>query len=301
MPETVTQAVAKHDDSPSALIDRYSTSFATVLPSHIKPATWVRLAQGALRKGDRIDDRSDPNFGRYKLEVAAQNNVGAFLAALLDAARQGLEPGTEQYYLTPRKVRGKLEILGITGYQGHIELMYRAGAVTTVTAELVHERDEFRYRLGVDRIPVHTFPAFARDSERGRIIGIYAYAEMTTGVPSRVVRLNEDAIARIKASSQGASSEYSPWVKHTGAMWLKSGVRQLQKWVPTSAEFRREEARAAGEALRAAEPLGVAEQVDEYRRTGTLDGEFVDAEVLAENPEADPWGGIEVAEPGGTS
>ena len=32
-------------------------------------------------------------------------------------------------------------------------------------------------------------------------------------------------------------------------MWLKSAVRQLAKWVPTSAEYRKEQLRAAQEVL----------------------------------------------------
>src|SRR5687767_2420651 len=108
--EAAGNQVAVRDNSPSGLIKQYSQDFATVLPSHVKADTWVRLAQGALKKGKKQQD------GRTDLEVAAGNNPGVFLAAVLDAARLGLEPGTEQFYLTPRKVKGQLEILGIVGY-----------------------------------------------------------------------------------------------------------------------------------------------------------------------------------------
>lgn len=274
--QSVSQAVAQRENSPRALIKQYSADFASVLPSHIKPATWVRLAEGALKKGKRVDNNpANP----YELEVAAANDPGKFLAALLDAARLGLDPASEQYYLTPRKVKGKLEILGIVGYQGHIELMYRAGAVSSIVAEVVRENDEYRYRRGVDEVPVHNYPAFAREADRGKLVGVYAYARMKDGAVSRVVELNADDIARIKDSSQGSSSEYSPWVKHEAAMWLKSSVRQLQKWVPTSSEFRQEQARAAGEAQRVASSVGepVAQAVDDYR-TGALEGELADDE-----------------------
>ena len=73
---------------PAELVQQYQGDFAVVLPSHIKADTWCRVAIGALRR--------DP-----KLEEAARNNPAAFLGALLDAARRGLEPGTEQYYLVP--------------------------------------------------------------------------------------------------------------------------------------------------------------------------------------------------------
>jgi len=236
MTQTVGNAVAQRDNTPAALIQQYSSDFKTVLPSHVRPDTWLRVAQGALKKGKKIE--SGPDRGMTELEVAARNNPGVFLASVLEAARLGLEPGTEQFYLTPRKVKGQLEILGIVGYQGHIELMYRAGAVGSVVAEVVRENDEYRYRRGIDEVPVHNYPSFAGGSTRGKLIGVYAYARMKDGSVSRVIELGRDDIARIKDSAQGANSEYSPWNKHEEAMWLKSAVRQLQKWVPTSAEYR---------------------------------------------------------------
>lgn len=237
-----TTEIAQQDNSPRGMIATYRDDFASVLPTHIKPATWVRLAQGALKKGKRV---ANPAGGGsvYELELAAMNNPGVFMASLLDAARLGLEPGTEQYYLTPRRVKGQLEILGIVGYQGLIELIYRAGAVSSVVAECVYENDGFKFKPGRDERPDHDIDWDAED--RGELRLVYAYAVMKDGATSKVVILNKAKIAKIKAKSQGASSEYSPWQTNTDAMWLKSSVRQLAKWVPTSAEYVREQMRAA--------------------------------------------------------
>lgn len=300
--QTVSQAVATRDSGPQALIKQYSTDFARVLPSHIKSDSWIRLAQGALRRGKRTDGGKGP----FELEVAAANNPGVFLAALLDAARQGLEPGTEEYYLTPRRVKGRLEILGITGYQGYIELMYRAGAVSSIVAEVVRENDDYRYQRGVDEVPVHIFKPFAREADRGPLIGVYAYARMNDGAVSRVIELSQDDIDRAKKASQGSDSEYSPWVTSTAAMWLKTAVRQLRKWVPTSAEYRREQLRAAAEAHTAAAKVGapVVQQVEEYVEAEIVEDDISDVdpdtgEVLdpPTEPEQDGiWG--EAAKPG---
>lgn len=73
------------------------------------------------------------------------------------------------------------------------------------------------------------------------------YAVMKDGATSKVVVLNRAEIARIKTSAQGADSSYSPWQTNPAAMWLKSAVRQLAKWVPTSAEYRKEQLRAVQE------------------------------------------------------
>jgi recombination protein RecT len=278
MPETVSNAVAQRQNTPGELIKQYSSSFATVLPTHVKPETWVRLAQGALKKGKRL-----PN-GMFELEAAAANNPGAFLAALLDAARQGLTPGTEEYYLTPRKVKGQLEILGITGYQGYVELMYRAGAVSSVVVEVVRENDHYRYKRGTDRVPFHEFPAFAREAARGKLVGAYAYAEMLGGAVSKVVELNQDDIDRIRAVNPAAGSEYSPWTNWEASMWLKSAARQLRKWVPTSAEYRKELARAAGEAQRVATSGEMPPGTDQPQ------GDVLEGEVLDDTPSGtDEW------------
>lgn len=266
--QSASQAVARREDTPAALVAQYRTSFEAVLPSHIKPATWVRLAQGALKKGRRVAG------GRTELEVAASNNPGGFLAALLDAARLGLEPGTEEYYLTPRKVRGQLEILGIVGYQGLIELIYRAGAVDSVVAEVVRERDGFSYQPGADEVPTHVIDWDLED--RGELRLVYAFARMRGGATSKVVVLNGAQIDRIKQSSQGAESEHSPWVKHPEAMWLKSAVRQLSKWVPTSAEYVREQLRAERDVAAEVSPRAPEATAENPPLVDILDAELVD-------------------------
>lgn len=233
----------------AALVKRYGDSFTAVLPSHLRGATWLRVAQAALKRGKPADPRNPG--GPTELEVAANNNPPAFLAALLDAARLGLEPGTESFYLIPRRgPGGKTYVQGIVGYQGLVELMYRAGAVTSVVAVVVHERDRFEYVPGRDRIPLHEVDWDLEDRGRPRLV--YAYAFMGGGAVSQVVVLNRADIDRIKATSAGASSTDSPWRKHEASMWLKSAVRQLAKWVPTSAEYVRIHAEA--DAIRAGAP-----------------------------------------------
>jgi recombination protein RecT len=308
-------AVAKRDNSPRGLIEQYSGDFANVLPSHIKAATWVRVAQGALKKGKKIaatdgEGRPVRDAGGqirqvFELEQAAANNPAAFLSALLDAARQGLEPGTEQYYLTARKVGGRLEILGMRGYQGEIELIYRAGASATVIAEVVREKDTYRYRRGVDDKPLHEYPPFAGESTRGKLIGVYAYAVMKDGAISRVVEMGQEDIDRVKSFAQGLDSKYSPWNTSEPSMWLKSAIHQLQKWVPTSAEYITTQVRAQLEG-ETPKPIAVAPlrmqndlpDVDPNRNGDTFDENIVDAEVVAEpGDEQPPDGATPPAEP----
>lgn len=209
--------------TPTQLIAKYADDLSTLLPSHVHAPVWIRVAQGAVRRD-------------AKLVQAASESPNSLMVALLNAARLGLEPGTEEFYLTPRKVKGKMEVLGITGYQGIIEMMYRAGAAATVVAECVYEHDGFEYQPGRDDLPRHIIDWDAED--RGKLRLVYAYARLRSGATSKVIVLNRAEINKIKASSQGASGDYSPWRTNEPAMWLKSAVRQLRKWVPTSAEYR---------------------------------------------------------------
>lgn len=275
MTDTVSKAVATRDSGPGPMVKQYQQDFSDVLPSHIDPKQWVRLAQGALKKGKKV--RGPDGASRTELEVAAMNNPGVFLASLLDAARLGLEPGTEQYYLTPRKVKGQLEILGIVGYQGLIELMYRAGAISSVVAECVYSGDRFEYRPGIDERPVHEIDWDADD--RGTLRLVYAYAVMKDGATSKVIVLNRAAITTIKAKSQGADSDYSPWRTNEPAMWLKSAVRQLAKWVPTSAEYIREQLRAHRDVAAETAPAPAAHvplDVTHLPEADVFDAELVD-------------------------
>lgn len=267
MTETVTNAVAVRDAGPGAMVEHYRGDLAQVMPSHVKPDTFVRLAVGALRR-----DRN--------LAQAAQNNPAALMGALMDAAQLGLTPGTEQFYLVPRKVKGRMEVQGIRGYQGEIELIYRAGAVSSVIVEVVRESDEFRYSPGRDERPQHEINWDAAD--RGPLRLVYAYAVMKDGATSKVVVLNRAQIQAAKAMSQGSDSPYSPWQRHEEAMWMKTAAHRLTKWVPTSAEYMREQLRAQAEvaaehtpvaptAAPQPQPSGVVSDEE-----GPIEAEFVD-------------------------
>jgi recombination protein RecT len=252
MTTTVSDAVATRDNSPGKLVETYSSSFAQVLPTHVKPETFVRLAQGALRR--------DHNLARV-----AKSNPSSFMAALLDCARLGHDPATEAYYLVPF---GN-EIQGIEGWRGKVERIYRAGAVASVKAEVVRQADGFDYDPATMDRPQHSVNWFGPD--RGPLIGAYAYAVMKDGATSRVIVMSSAQIAEHRKVSRGSDSKSSPWVVWPEQMFLKTVVRELEKWVPSSNEYRLEQARAMAEYQRAAAEHNLpAQPVSE-----TVDGEVV--------------------------
>jgi recombination protein RecT len=199
---------------------------AMAAASHLKPATIVRVAQGALRK--------DP-----KLMAAAIANPQSLLYCLLDAARLGHEAGTDQYWLIPF---GQ-EVTGIEGYKGVIERMYRAGGVSTVHAEVVRQKDVYR-GLGSRQPPVHEYDEFADEDDRGPLRGVYAYAIMADGTCSQVIRAGKAEVMKHKAVSRGSDRADSPWQKWPVPMWKKVPLSALEPYVPTSSEWLMTRARA---------------------------------------------------------
>lgn len=277
----VSNAVAKTESGIESVITTYKPRIAAILPEHIHSDQFVGLAMGALYR--------DKN-----LWTAANNNPGALMNALMRCAALGHQPGTEEFYLVPRKVKGVVEVQGMEGYRGIVERMYRSGAVASVVVREVCKNDQFEYIEGVHDRPQHTVNWFG--GNRGEMIGVYAYALLTTGAVSRVVILSKDDVMAAKASSDGASSSYSPWNRTDGgkdhpefngrSMWWKTAARRLEPWVPTSAEYRREQLRAAVEAdnLRQAQP-GVIRDVSTGQGYDAGSGEPVDAEIV--DPDSD--------------
>lgn len=253
------QAVAQREEGPGAMVAKYRTDFATVLPSHVNADQWVRVAQGIMRR--------NPTLAKV-----AQKNPGSFLSAMLDCARLGLEPG-DTYHLVPF---GN-EVVGIPDYTGEIELMYRAGEVVSVTAEVVRANDTFEWVPGEMERPHHRVDWFAAD--RGELVGAYAYATMRSGATSRVVVMSRADIEKVKAVSKTASRSDSPWKQWEDRMWLKTVCHQLRKWVPTSAEYRQEVLRQQT-ALEHLQP----DLRDSFDQHGTNDwDEITDAEVVEDD------------------
>lgn len=208
---------------------------AMAAASHLKPATIVRVAQGALRR--------DP-----KLMAAAIANPQSLLYCLLDAARLGHEAGTDQYWLIPF---GN-EVTGIEGYKGVVERMYRAGGVSTVHAEVVRQRDVYR-SMGSRTPPVHEYDEFADPEDRGPLRGVYAYAIMADAGCSQVIRMGRAEIMKHKAMSRGSDRADSPWKKWEEPMWKKSPLNALEPYVPTSSEWLM--ARGRAEAIAQGRPV----------------------------------------------
>jgi recombination protein RecT len=250
------------------VIRSHAHELTAVLPSHLADQSdgWLAAAIAAAKKTPA-------------LWSAANTDPGSLMNALSEAAGLGLRPGTPEYYLT---VRGG-KILGVTGYQGEIELMYRAGAVSSVIVEPVFAKDGFEYTPGIDARPRHTIDWDADD--RGPIRLAYAYAVMKDGATSKVVVVNKARIRRAMEASATAGKGHSPWASDEVAMWMKTAAHDLAKWVPTSAEYIREQIRAVRDV--ASEPVHQRTTQPAPDESDVVEAELVEDDTATEQPPAD--------------
>jgi len=285
--QTVARAMEKRDTGIDKLMWKNARHLESILPEHVDVKAFLGTAWAALLASDRLMQN-------------AISKPDTLLIALFRCAAKGHQPGTEEYYLTPRDGG----VLGIEGYRGIVERMYRSGAVSKVTVREVCVKDYFRFVEGEDDKPVHDFAArrggtsgadfFGQDGnpDRGAMVGVYAVARFTTGDWSRPVLLSRnDVFAARAAGGWKPDDKYSPWNRMDAgpdhpefqgrSMWMKTAARRLEPWVPTSAEYRREQLRASANAA-AATGQGIPAPAE-------ADGEIHDAEIV--EPPAIPANG----------
>lgn len=165
----------------------------------------------------------------------AECTPNSFLGAMMQAAQLGVEPNTPlgQAYLIPYRNHGQLECQFQLGYKGLIDLAYRSGEITSISAHEVCENDDFEYELGLNEKLRHK-PAL---TDRGAVILYYAVFRTKAGGSGFAVMSVEDIKNHSKKYSKAASSSYSPWSTNFDAMAKKTVIKQALKYAPIKTEF----------------------------------------------------------------
>ncbi len=159
-------------------------------------------------------------------------NPYSVVGGLRLGAQLGLSLGPlGHFYLVPHKQ----EAVFILGYRGMIELAYRSGKVRRIQAAVVREGDAFEYRYGTRQFLDHTPSGPAGERQW---IAVYAVAELTNGGRPFEV-LDPQHVEDRRKRSAAAKLNTGPWVTDAEAMWCKSAVRQLQRWLPQTVESAR--------------------------------------------------------------
>jgi recombination protein RecT len=202
-----------------ALVESKREDFGMVLPAHLKIETELRKITAMIARDD-------------KLSKCSRASV---MQCLMTTVSLGLTPNTLMgaAYLIPYQNKGVLECQFQIGYRGLIELARRSGNIATIEAHVVYSNDVFECDFGTDSKLVHR-PNFLGD--RGQFVCVYAVAKFVDGGYQLEVMSKGD-VEKIKSTSQGGSSPYSPWAKHYDEMAKKTVVKRLCKYLPLSEQM----------------------------------------------------------------
>jgi recombination protein RecT len=224
------------------------------LPLHMSAERMIRIALTAATRNPALLNCTMESIG----------------LALLTASQLGLEPNGRDAHLVPfRNTKARtVECQLIPDYKGLIQLAYRSGQVDNISAKAVYSKDKFEYELGTNEHLKH-IPTDADDP--GKLVYAWASVRFRRG-GSKFVVLNRRDVLRRMAKSQSAAMEGSIWQMFPEAMWAKSAIKELAKWMPQTPELH-----------------SFRKAVAEDDKTEFLPGEMP-SEGVNEEPEDDaPW------------
>ncbi len=197
------------------LLTRAAPSLQRVIPKHLSTDRLISIALSATSKEPKL------------LECTPQS----VLRAVMQSTQLGLEPGgaLQEAYLVPY---GK-QCTFIAGYQGLIKLALQSGKVGSIEARVVHEKDRFQLRFGIDPILAHE-PSWEEDP--GVVIGGYAIAHLVSGGKPLVEFMTKAQLDKVKKASK---VQNGPWSQYEEEMQRKTLIRRISKFLPKSAELAR--------------------------------------------------------------
>lgn len=220
--------------------------FNDAVPRHLSPDRMLRVMAQAVYKTPRL----------------AECNMMSLLGAMLSLASLGLEPNNPlgQAYLIPFEKRKKNEQTGrwesdgydvqiVVGYRGLIDLARRSGAMVSIHADVVYEKDDFTFEYGSNMHLRHV----PKESREGRQpIWAYCHVKLKDGEAFEVLPYEE--VLRIRDNAEGYKSakrakdrapegaavkayDSNPWVAYEHEMAAKTMIRRVAKRLPLTIEF----------------------------------------------------------------
>ncbi len=186
------------------------SEFKAVLPKHISPDQFTRIAMTAVQRQPQI------------LECTQQS----VLAALMRSAEDGLLPdGREAAIIKFGQTAQYLPMVA-----GILKKVRQSGQLKTISAHVVYTNDEFTYELGDEERIIHK-PLLM--GERGDFMLVYARAETKDGGVYREVMTKEE-VDKVKAASKSAGGP--AWTQWYNEMARKSVIKRLSKYLPMSTD-----------------------------------------------------------------
>jgi recombination protein RecT len=207
------------------LLQQAEKSLATALPQGIPVSYMIRVVLTAVQRNP---------------ELLECDHI-TLLGAVFQAAQLGLVPDgvLGQAYLVPfwNSKKDRKEVQFIPGYRGLVTLVRRSGDLSTIDAEVVHAKDQFRYSRGTSPMLEHV--PYDGQEDPGPITHVWAAARLKDG-SFQIVVMTAREVEKIKARSASVKAKRSsPWDTDREWMFKKTALKQLCKLLPTSVETQR--------------------------------------------------------------
>lgn len=236
-------------------------------------------------------EKAAQRFGKMVYVAICQNptlqqcSVPSLIRASSISASLGLDIDARGLaYLVPYKNKGVMEAQFQIGYLGLIELAYRSGKVKSIAAHCIYQSE--RENIEVTRIDGRytVKHPFSWSKPTGPIIAVYATAEVD-GLGPQTLVLRADEVEQLRKCSKAPDSP--AWKQFEEAMYKKTAIRQLAKFLPKSILEDFQRAAAADEQESFVEAKQTAEQeIAALAGSQVIEAAF--AQPQAEAPNDDP-------------
>lgn len=223
------------------VLDKFKVEITAALPVHLK--------------------KNADKYARQALTLFSQNpklqqcTGVTILSALMTATGLGLDltPQLGQCFIIPYENRKKdgnswvtvMEAQFQLGYRGAIALAQRSGELKRITAEVVYEKDHFKYSKGLDPVLEHE-PS--EEEDPGPIKYVYAVANFKNGgyafevwpvakVIAHAKKFSKSYYKRDYKTKQMVENTNSPWHTDFESMAKKTLILAIWKYLPLSTEL----------------------------------------------------------------
>lgn len=190
-----------------------------VLPEHLSFRRFARMTVMALYNNPSLRECSPQSI----------------IMAVGEAAQMGLVPDGRQACIVPYRQKGNPRASFQTMYQGELQLAYNTGMYQFVTAEAVHENDEFHFKRG---FPNHELVHVPSLQKRGKLIGFWAGYRLANGGYDFVYDSFENLMEHGKRYSRSFEKSDSPWQTNPEEMCRKTILLKALRLAPKSSEYR---------------------------------------------------------------
>ena len=203
-----------------------STSALGTFKDNLPNATGKHAKEAAKRFAKMVYTVIVQNPSLQACSVPSLVKAASISASLdLDIDIRGLA------YLVPYNNKNVLEAQFQIGYLGLIELAYRSGKVKAISAHCIYESEKGKVKITRLDGQFSIEHPFSYEPTSGKILAVYATAEVD-GLGPQTIVLRRDEVEKFRKLSKAPDSP--AWKHHESAMYKKTAIRQLAKFLPKS-------------------------------------------------------------------